>query len=160
MDTYAWELCASTGDRWDEWVSRWVRCSLSPRGVLVAPVVAVVTPGLASSSPSQLRAILHIALLSSFSSPALLTYLPQEMSPRSQWFQSCKIECVLSKDVQAFDMSLGIAVKKVVMTSIRNYPLKPDRTSFRKSGKNISINRQWKKPFNVFGTKGWKQKTT
>ena len=93
-----------------------------------------------------------------FSSPALLTYFSQEMSPRSQWFQSCKTECVLSKDVQAFDMSLGIAVK-AVMTSIRNYPLKLDRTSFRKSGKSISINRQWKKPFNVFGTKGWKKKT-
>jgi len=49
---YARELCAATGDRWAEWVSRWVLHSLSPRGVLVATVVAVATPGLMSSSPS------------------------------------------------------------------------------------------------------------
>lgn len=61
---YARELCAGTGDRWAEWVSQWVRRSLSPQGVLVATVVAMATPGLMSSSPSQLRAVLHIALLS------------------------------------------------------------------------------------------------
>ena len=154
---YAWELCASAGDM--GWVGITVGPALTESsGVLVATVVAVVTPGLTSSSPSPLRAVLNTALFSSFSSLALLTYLPQEMSPRPQWLQSCKAECVLSKDVQAFDISLGIAVK-AVMTSIHNYTLKPDRTSFRKPDKNISINRHWKKPFNVFGTKGWKMQT-
>lgn len=78
------ELCTSKATGGVSGHHRGSGAQMSPRGVLVATVVAVVTPGLTSSSPSPLRAILNIALFSSFSSLALLTYFPQEMSPRSQ----------------------------------------------------------------------------